>query len=46
MAAPQIVNPGIKRTIALSLTTQRPLSKAARLVAERVRLLAMRLLVP
>lgn len=46
LAAVQIVNPGIKRTIALSLTTQRPLSKAARLVAARVRYLATKLLVP
>lgn len=45
LAAVQIVNPGIKRTIALSVTTQRPLSKAARLVAARVRHLAMNLLV-
>lgn len=46
LAAVQIVNPGIKRTIALSLTTQRPLSKAARLVAARVRYLAEKLLAP
>lgn len=45
LAAVPIVNPSIKRTIALSLTTQRPLSKAARLVAARVRHLATNLLV-
>lgn len=44
LAAVPIVSPGIKRTIALSLTSQRPLSKAARLVAVRVRDLAMKLL--
>lgn len=46
VAAVPIVSPGIKRTIALSLTTQRPLSKAARLVATRVRQLAIKLLLP
>lgn len=46
LAAVQIVSPGIKRTIALSLTTQRPLSKAARLAAARVRHLATSILLP
>lgn len=40
LAASQVIRPGIKRTIALSLTTHRPLSKAARFVAERLRRLA------
>lgn len=44
LAAVPIVSPGIKRTIALSVTSQRPQSKAARLVAVRVRDLAMKLL--
>jgi hypothetical protein len=37
------VKPSIRRTIALALTTQRPLSRAARHVAARIRSLAPRL---
>lgn len=40
LSACRVTSPGIRRTIALSLTRQRPLSEAARLVASRVRLLA------
>lgn len=44
LAAARIVRPGLLRTIALSLGRRRPLSKAARLVAGRVRVLASGLL--
>lgn len=44
LTACRVTSPGIRRTIALSLTRQRPLSEGARLVASRVRLLASRLL--
>lgn len=44
LAAARIVRPGIVRTISLSLGRRRPLSKAARLVAGRVRQLATVLL--
>lgn len=44
LAACRITSPGIRRTIALSLTRQRPLSEGARLVAARVRALASTLL--
>ena len=44
VAAMRIVSPGIKRTIALGLTNKRPLSMAARMVAMRVRALAVKLL--
>lgn len=44
LAAARIVRPGIVRTIALSLGRRRPLSKAARMVAGRVRQLATSLL--
>lgn len=44
LAASRLVSPGIRRTIALSLTRHRPLSEGARLVASRVRLLASGLL--
>lgn len=44
LAASQVVRPGIKRTIALALTTHRPLSKGARFVADRLRRLATKLL--
>ena len=40
LAAARVVKPGIRRTIALALTTQRPLSRAARHVASRIRALA------
>lgn len=40
LAASQVVAPAIQRTVALSLTTHRPLSKAARFVATRLRQLA------
>jgi LysR family nitrogen assimilation transcriptional regulator len=43
LGAAKLVKPGIRRTIALALTTQRPLSRAARHVAGRVRALAPRL---
>ena len=44
LAASRVTNPGIRRTIALSLTRQQPLSEGARLVASRVQLLASGLL--
>jgi DNA-binding transcriptional LysR family regulator len=44
LTASKIVNPGIRRTIALSITRQRPLSRAARLTVARVRKLATTLL--
>lgn len=44
LVAARIVRPGLLRTIALSLGRRRPLSKAARLVAGRVRVLASGLL--
>jgi hypothetical protein len=44
LRAVQVVRPGIRRTIALSLATHRPLSKAARFVATRVRHLASQVL--
>jgi DNA-binding transcriptional LysR family regulator len=44
LGACRVTSPGIRRTIALSLTRQRPLSEGARLVATRVRLLASGLL--
>ncbi|SEK10352.1 MULTISPECIES: LysR substrate-binding domain-containing protein [unclassified Variovorax] len=44
LGACKVTGPGIRRTIALSLTRQRPLSEGARLVASRVRLLASELL--
>jgi len=44
LTACKVTSPGIRRTIALSLTRQRPLSEGARLVASRVRLLASGLL--
>lgn len=44
LSASRLTSPGIRRTIALSLTRQRPLSEGARLVASRVRLLASGLL--
>lgn len=44
LAASRLINPGIRRTIALSLTKRRPLSEGARLVASRVRFLASGLL--
>jgi DNA-binding transcriptional LysR family regulator len=44
LRACRVTNPGIRRTIALSLSRQRPLSEGARLVASRVRLLASGLL--
>lgn len=40
LAAARIVRPGIRRTIALALATHRPLSRAARFVAGRLRPLA------
>lgn len=40
LAATPIVKPGIRRTIVLAVTTQRPLSRAARHVAARIRELA------
>jgi DNA-binding transcriptional LysR family regulator len=43
LGAARVVKPGIRRTIALALTTQRPLSRAARHVASRIRELAPRL---
>jgi LysR family transcriptional regulator, nitrogen assimilation regulatory protein len=43
LGAARVVKPGIRRTIALALTTQRPLSRAARHVALRIRALAPRL---
>lgn len=44
LSACRVTSPGIRRTIALSLTRQRPLSEGARLVATRVRVLASKLL--
>jgi LysR family nitrogen assimilation transcriptional regulator len=44
LTASQITRPAIKRTIALSLSTHRPLSKAARFVATRLRKLASKVL--
>lgn len=44
LSACRVVGPGIRRTVALSLTRQRPLSEGARLVATRVRVLASKLL--
>lgn len=44
LGACRVVSPGIRRTIALRLTRQRPLSEGARLVASRVRMLALGLL--
>jgi LysR family nitrogen assimilation transcriptional regulator len=44
LAAARMVRPAIKRIITLGLTQQRPLSKAARLVASRLRELTGRLL--
>jgi len=43
LGASRVTKPTIRRTIALALTTQRPLSRAARHVAARVRVLAPRL---
>lgn len=43
LGAAKLVKPGIRRTIALALTTHRPLSRAARHVAARIRALAPRL---
>lgn len=40
LGAAKVVKPTIRRTIALALTTQRPLSRAARHVASRIRHLA------
>lgn len=40
LGAARVVKPAIRRTIALALTTQRPLSRAARHVAARIRVLA------
>lgn len=45
LAAARVVKPGIRRTIVLALTTQRPLSRAARHVASRIRALAPALVV-
>lgn len=44
LRAVKVVRPGIPRTIALSLATHRPMSKAARFVAGRLRQLASRVL--
>lgn len=44
LGACRVASPGIRRTIALSLSRQRPLSDGARLVASRVNLLASALL--
>jgi LysR family nitrogen assimilation transcriptional regulator len=44
LGAAKVVKPTIRRTIALALTTQRPLSRAARHVATRIRTLAPRLI--
>ncbi|CAN7288901.1 LysR family transcriptional regulator [Pseudorhodoferax sp. LjRoot39] len=44
LAAVPVVRPAIKRTIALGLTRQRPVSRAARFVATRVRQLAVQAL--
>lgn len=40
LGAAKVVKPTIRRTIALALTTQRPMSRAARHVAARIRILA------
>lgn len=40
LSASRLVSPGIRRTIALSLTRHRPLSEGARFVSSRVKLLA------
>lgn len=40
LGAARVVKPAIRRTIVLALTTQRPLSRAARHVASRIRALA------
>jgi LysR family transcriptional regulator, nitrogen assimilation regulatory protein len=44
LGAAKVVKPTIRRTIALALTTQRPLSRAARHVAARIRTLAPHLI--
>lgn len=44
LRAAKVVRPGIPRTIALSLATHRPMSKAARFVATRLRQLAAQVL--
>lgn len=44
LRASKVVRPGIPRTIALSLATHRPMSKAARFVATRLRQLAAQVL--
>ncbi|PTT33595.1 hypothetical protein DBR23_29040 [Acidovorax sp. HMWF018] len=44
LSACRVTSPGIRRTIALSLTRQRPLSEGARLVVTRLRLLVSKLL--
>lgn len=44
LGASLIISPGIRRTIALSVSRQRPLSEGARLVSSRVRLLVSDLL--
>lgn len=44
LRAVKVVRPGIPRTIALSLATHRPMSKAARFVAVRLRQLAAQVL--
>lgn len=43
LGATKVVKPGIRRTIVLALTTQRPLSRAARHVAARIRALTPQL---
>lgn len=43
LGAARVVKPGIRRTIALALTTQRPLTRAVRHVAGRIRALAPKL---
>jgi len=43
LGAAKVVKPAIRRTIVLALTTRRPLSRAARFVAARVRALAPKL---
>jgi DNA-binding transcriptional LysR family regulator len=40
LGACRVASPGIRRTIALSLSRHRPLSEGARMVASRVRVLA------
>jgi DNA-binding transcriptional LysR family regulator len=44
LRALRIVNPGIRRTIALSITKQRPLSRAGRVTVARVRKVATEML--